>query len=169
MEENCPKNPRCNSGYNIIMKTAPPQFKKIGIITKHKIKENAPYLKRLVAELKKFSKEILLDEHSAPIMHAKTVYDKTQIMRRADMVVVLGGDGTLLKTARHAGAKKVLVAGVNIGHLGFLTEFTTQKILTALPKIAAGKFCTDERILLRVTVYRNSKKYFTTLALNDAV
>lgn len=145
------------------------KFKRIGIITKHNIRERSDYLKQLVSELKKYTKDILFDEHSAPILHAKEAYDKTKILRRADLVIVLGGDGTLLKTARYMGSKKPFIAGVNLGHLGFLTAFTPQKLLANLPKIFEGKFCEDERFLLRVTLYRNGKKYYTTLSMNDAV
>lgn len=145
------------------------KFKRIGIITKHNIRDRLDYLKQLVSELKKYTKDIFFDEHSAPLLHEKEAYDKTQILRRADLVIVLGGDGTLLKTARYMGSKKPFIAGVNLGHLGFLTGFTPQKLLANLPKIFAGKFCEDERFLLRVTLYRNGKKYYTTLSMNDAV
>lgn len=147
-------------------------LKRIGIVTKHTIKDRPDhliYLKKIVDTLREYQKEILFDEHSAPLFHAKTVFDKTRMMRRADLIIVLGGDGTLLKTARQMGSKKVLIAGVNMGHLGFLTEFTPQKLLTDLPRIFEGKFCPDERFLLRVTMYRNGKKNTTTLALNEAV
>lgn len=144
-------------------------IKRVGIITKHNIIESADYLKKLVGELKKYKREILIDEHGAPILNAAHCYDKTQMLRRADLVIVLGGDGTLLKTSRNIGTKRPLIAGVNMGHLGFLTEFTSQKFIASLPKIFDGKFCIDERFLLRVTLYRNGKKRFTTLALNDAV
>lgn len=144
-------------------------LQKIGIISKHTIKESADYLKKLFDELKKAGKEVFLDEYCAPLLKVKPVYEKTKLLRKCDLVIVLGGDGTLLKTSRSMTTKKTLVAGVNIGHLGFLTEFTTQKLFTSLSKILAGDFCPDERFLLRVTLYRNGKKKFTTLALNDAV
>lgn len=151
-------------------------IKKVAIISKHTIKEHTDYLKKLTEELKKFGKDIFLDEHCAPLLKGRPAmagrlpfYDKTKLLRKCDLVIVLGGDGTLLKTARHMGTKKPFIAGVNFGHLGFLTEFSPQKLLTSLPKIFAGKFCPDERFLLRVTIYRNAKKKYTTLALNDAV
>lgn len=143
--------------------------KRVGIIAKHNVKIHFEYLKKLVSALKKYAKEILLDEHTAPLMKAGESIDKFKMLRRANLVIVLGGDGTLLKTARHMGTKKPLIAGVNMGHLGFLTEFTPQKLLTNLPRIFAGKFHIDERFLLRVTIYRNGKKWHTTLALNEAV
>lgn len=144
-------------------------IKKVGIIAKHTIGERAEYVRALVDALKKYHKEILFDEHTAPIFGMKNGFDKAQVLRRADLAIILGGDGTLLKTARNMGKKKVLIAGVNFGTLGFLTEFPPHKILGDLPKIFAGKFCSDERYLLRVTVYRNNKKIHTALGLNEAV
>lgn len=144
-------------------------IKKVGIIAKHNIHEQAAYLRQLVAEIQKFDKEVICDKYCAPLIGATTSYDKKQLLRKCDLIICLGGDGTLLKTARHMGSRKPYIAGVNMGHLGFLTEFTSQKILHCLPKIFAGKFRPDERFLLRVTVYRNGKKKKTTLALNDAV
>lgn len=148
------------------MPTSP---KKIGIITKHTIREHGEYLKKLVGELKKYAKEILFDVHAGQLIGAKTHYEKSQLLSRCDLVIVLGGDGTLLKTARSMVKKHPLIVGVNFGHLGFLTAFTPQTLLASLPKIFAGKFCPDDRFLLRVTIYRNNKKKYTTLALNDAV
>lgn len=144
-------------------------LKKVGIITKHTIREHREYLKKLMAELRLHAREILLDEHAAPLLGIKTAFEKSQILTRADLVIVLGGDGTLLKTARTMGKKHPFIAGVNMGHLGFLTAFTASTLLESIPKIFAGDFCPDERFLLRVTIYRNNKKKYTTLALNDAV
>ncbi|MEK9132498.1 MAG: NAD(+)/NADH kinase [Patescibacteria group bacterium] len=145
-------------------------IKKVGIISKHNIASSADYLRKLVEEIKKFDKDILLDEYSAKTLGEKTSYDKAALLRRCDLVIVLGGDGTLLKAARAAGrSKQAMVAGVNMGHLGFLTGFTPQRFFSSLPRIFAGNFHKDERFLLRVTMYRDGKKRYTTLALNEAV
>ncbi|MEK7524480.1 MAG: NAD(+)/NADH kinase [Patescibacteria group bacterium] len=146
-----------------------PLIRKVSIISKHTIGNRADFVKKLVHELKKYASEIFLDEHCAPIMGEKKSYEKAELLRKSDLAIVLGGDGTLLKTARQVGSKRPFIAGVNMGHLGFLTAFTPQKILTSLPRIFAGDFCHDERFLLRVTLYRDGKKKFTTLSLNDAV
>lgn len=155
--------------YNIAV--AKNGIKKVGIITKHNIKigENAAYFKNLISALKSYDVDLLFDEVCGELAGKGKTYTKSQLLRRCDLVIILGGDGTLLKTAREIGLARPLIAGVNMGHLGFLTAFTTQKFLTSLPKIFKKQFCEDERFLLRVTIYRNNKKYFTTLALNEAV
>lgn len=146
-------------------------IKRVGIITKHniKVKENVVYFKHLISALKSYDVDILFDNVCGELAGAEKTYHKSQLLRRCDLVIILGGDGTLLKTAREAGLTRPLVAGVNMGHLGFLTAFTSQKFLTSLPKIFKRQFCEDERFLLRVTIYRNNKKRYTTLALNEAV
>ncbi|MBI5413635.1 NAD(+)/NADH kinase [Candidatus Peregrinibacteria bacterium] len=145
------------------------KIKKVGIIAKHKLDQRVNYLNELVKELEKSGKEIFFDEVCARLLGLKSSMERTTMMRKADLVVVLGGDGTLLKSARFMGRKKPFIAGVNMGHLGFLTAFTPQKFIKNLPQVFAGKFSLDERFLLRVTVYRNGKKKFTTLAINEAV
>ena len=146
-------------------------IKRVGIITKHniKIKENVAYFKYLISTLKSYGVDILFDEVCGELAGGGKIYSKSQLLRKCDLVIILGGDGTLLKTSREIGLTRPLIAGVNMGHLGFLTAFTPQKFLTNLPKIFKKQFCEDERFLLRVTIYRNNKKHFTTLALNEAV
>lgn len=144
-------------------------IKKVGLITKHNIRERAEYLQKLFDALRKYDVDVFFDENSGPVVGAKTSYDKTHLLRKVDLAIVLGGDGTLLKTARTVSLNPPLIAGVNLGNLGFLTGFTPESIFKHLPTILKGKYSLDERFLLRVTIYRNGKKKFTTLALNDAV
>lgn len=143
---------------------------KVGIITKHTIvTHRKDYLRELLMRLKKYTKDVLLDEYTSPVFQRKKGLEKSAILRRADLVIVLGGDGTLLKTAHYLSKKPTLIAGVNMGNLGFMTEFTPDSLFENLDTIFKEKFCIDERFLLRVTTYRNGKKTHTTLALNEAV
>lgn len=142
---------------------------KIGIITKRNIKNNVDYLKELYDYLKKNKKKIYLDRNAGPLLQNDEGYDKETILAKVDLAIVLGGDGSLLKTARHIGYKKTLILGVNMGNLGFLTEVTPDQLFEILDRIWEGKYVLDERSLLRVTVYREDVKIYTSLALNDAV
>jgi NAD+ kinase len=110
----------------------------------------------------------MCDENVAPILGEKAM-TKTQLLAKADLAVVMGGDGTLLKTARALSKRVVICYGINLGNVGFLTESQPEKALDGLKRILAGKYVDDKRSLLRVTVYRKGKKIRTELALNDAV
>ncbi|MFA6918311.1 MAG: NAD(+)/NADH kinase [Candidatus Gracilibacteria bacterium] len=141
----------------------------VGIITKRSVAEHSKVIKQLVAFLKKHKKEVFFDENSCSIFKGQKGYGKEELLTKVEFAIVLGGDGTILKTARRTPRKKVLILGVNFGTLGFLTESTPTKMYECLEKIFKGQYVVDKRSLLRTTVYRNGKKISTSLALNDAV
>ncbi|MCD6109386.1 NAD(+)/NADH kinase [bacterium] len=141
----------------------------IAIITKRNIITHKDEVFELVKYLKKKGKKILFDNNSAPLMGNELGHKKEKLLREADMVICLGGDGTLLKTARRMGNKKVPVLGVNMGTLGFLTETTPEKMYGALDRVFKNNYVIDRRFILRITVYRDGEKIYTNLALNDAV
>ncbi len=145
------------------------KFEKVCIITKRNINKNTQVLKKLVRYLKNKKKDVYLDINAASVYKNKTGYTKEELLKKADLAVVLGGDGTILKTSRCLSRKKTLVLGVNLGTLGFLTETLPNKMLECLDKIFNGQYDIDRRSLLRVTVYSKGKKKETYLALNDAV
>ena len=85
-----------------------------------------------------------------------------------DLAVVLGGDGTILSVARrYPGGPPIL--GVNLGHLGYLTEVPREELYPALLEILAGRFTLEERSLLEVRLERQDGSVREFLALNDAV
>lgn len=145
-------------------------IRKIGIIAKRDFKTYLPLIKEVTAYCKKLGKEVLFDSNIAPILVKEPGLHKTSILRRSDMVIVMGGDGTLLKTARRLSRVPCLILGVNIGTVGFLSETTPEKLLNALDTILVkGKYFIDTRSVLRVTHYRDDRKIDSHLALNDAV
>ncbi len=86
-----------------------------------------------------------------------------------DLVVALGGDGTLLRVARAVAGCNVPVLGVNLGGLGFLTEVTLQEVYKTLDKILQGHVSIEKRMMLKAEVWRGKKKLGECLALNDVV
>ncbi|HKZ17417.1 MAG TPA: NAD(+)/NADH kinase [Geobacteraceae bacterium] len=88
---------------------------------------------------------------------------------RADMVVVLGGDGTLISVARKVGDREVPIMGVNLGSLGFLTEITLDGLFPALESCLRGDSKISERMMLKVTLTREEEEICTHEALNDVV
>lgn len=145
------------------------EIKTVGIIAKRNIDSNVKIVKDLIAYLEKNNKEIVYDNNIAASFNENHGSKKEKILGKVDLAIVLGGDGTLLKTARRLSKKKTLILGVNMGTLGFLTECAPDKLFENLDKIFQGHFSVDKRSLLRVTIYRGGEKTETFLALNDAV
>ena len=142
---------------------------KIGIITKQSNEHYQEVIKELAKYLKKQKKEVFFDQNSYKYFPNEKPHKKEELLNNVDLVIVLGGDGTLLKTARNTTRKKTLILGVNLGTLGFLSECKPDQLYECIDKIFAGQYVVDKRTLLRITVYRNHKKIESFLALNDAV
>ncbi len=86
-----------------------------------------------------------------------------------DLIIVLGGDGTLLRAARGVGLSNVPLLGVNLGSLGFLTAVTVDQVFDTLEMIIRGELSPEERMRLSVRVVREGRTVFESLILNDAV
>ena len=95
----------------------------------------------------------------------KVLADKT-IIKRADLVIAIGGDGTLLSTARNFGFHGIPILGINLGKLGFLTDIPPEDLTSELTKVIGGNFVTDERIFLEAKI-KGKKETFK--ALNEVV
>ncbi len=94
---------------------------------------------------------------------------KEEIARDADLIVVLGGDGTLLSVAHLVNRPKVLILGVNLGGLGFMTEVSADELESVLDKTLAGNFSVEERMTLKFTVSGKKGKREEFRVLNDGV
>ena len=91
-------------------------------------------------------------------------------LKDADLVVVIGGDGTLIHAAQMLEGRKVPIFGINVGTLGFLTEITrAADIYGLLADSLEGHTAVEERMLLKVEARRGGRSYFQGLVLNDAV
>lgn len=141
----------------------------VGIISKSSIAENAKTTQKIINLIKKHKKDILLDQYTSALVKKSKKYIHKQIMQKADLVVTLGGDGTILKAARAAINKETLLLSINLGKKGFLTEVPKKEINKVFDHVFRNKFSVDPRTLLRVTIYRKNKKIKTFLALNEAV
>jgi NAD+ kinase len=105
----------------------------------------------------------------APVIGADAV-PSASLAERADLMVVLGGDGTLLGVARQVGALEKPILGINLGGLGFLTEVSTDEALPTLAKVVAGDYAVDGRIMLQAAVQRDGAGTVEEFsALNDVV
>ena len=85
------------------------------------------------------------------------------------LVVVLGGDGTMIAAARMIGEAEVPVLGINYGSLGYLTDFRIEELHTAVESVVSGRFETDHRVMLRAELIRNGESIAGGRVLNDVV
>ena len=95
----------------------------------------------------------------------KGLSDKS-IVNRSDLVIAIGGDGTLLSSARNFGIHGIPILGINLGNLGFLTDIAPSNITADLHRIMQGSYVEDKRIFLEARIGRQNKKY---KALNEVV
>ena len=96
-------------------------------------------------------------------------HPRAEVARGSDLLVVLGGDGTILSVARELGENAVPILGVNLGRLGFLAEVTPDELLEDLERVLAGEMQTVRRMRLEVSAEREGRELGRFLAINDAV
>ena len=114
--------------------------------------------------------KVIVDEHTAKYVSTQEVVPRSAMGSRAlDLVVVLGGDGTLLSAARITAAIGVPLLGVNLGSLGFLTEVPLQSLYSMLDAIAQGRAPIEQRTLIKVEIHRDGVVRGSYLVFNDAV
>lgn len=144
-------------------------MKKIGIIAKD-IPKAHNAVRQLMSWLSKRGKRVLLERETAAAAGAQG-YGARDLPGLVDMIIVLGGDGTLLSAARAVAASRrnVPIFGVNLGSLGFMAEVSLNELYANLAKALAGRLATEERMMLTATVTRKGRKIADYTVLNDAV
>ena len=123
----------------------------------------------LVSWLEQRGCQALVDEHLARHIGKLDGLSHEEIREQAELVVVLGGDGTLISVARLFSGKTVPIVGINLGSLGFLTEITLEELYPRLEKCLEGAPRVSERMMLEVAVFRDGKEVERCQVLNDMV
>ena len=148
-------------------------MKAVGILARPGLSEAGPALRDLVAWLTRRGIRPLLEKRTALLLDGKTrgrdVMSGDALARKAEALIVLGGDGTLLRAAQLLGERHVPVLGVNFGSLGFLTDVALSELYPALEGLLAGSVSFEERRLLHASVKRPGKPDVQQHALNDVV
>src|SRR2546426_1673053 len=147
---------------------------RVGIVAKSHLREATPHLVEIESWLATRGFESVFETLTAALMPARAarkVADKPALVTQVDLVVVLGGDGTLLSVADCVGAAgaDVSILGVNFGSLGFLTEATLPELYPSLEAALSGRTRVEERMMLRATTIRGGQALPEHLALNDVV
>src|SRR5205823_15002075 len=124
----------------------------IGIAAKITSEAAIDYASRVAEDLRKRGYEVCFDFGTADKLQDRNpCVSKTDLGKRADLLITFGGDGTLLSVARHA-PPGVPVLGVNMGTLGFLTEVAVEEFPATLEMVLAGDYPAEERVTFDVVV-----------------
>ncbi len=148
-----------------------PQFpvvKSVGIICKHDKKEAYDAAKRLIVWLNERGINAAVDSDAAAQIEVEGVR-KEDIPDLSDVIVVLGGDGTLLSVARLIGQRGIPIVGVNLGTLGFITTVPLSQLYPTMETVLSGQYKVQGRMMLNATVRRDGRKVEDHLVLNDVV
>ena len=151
-------------------------MKNIALIVNFNVKEKAEVAYIVADKLSSFDCNILIpsqykEKIFRALMHKKNFeylsYD--EIYKKADLAVVLGGDGFILDAARRAAPADVPILGINLGRIGYMTELEVDEI-SLIEKYFSGDYRIDERAMLEVSVISsNNNAKFSSFALNDIV
>ena len=141
----------------------------IGIVTKPQFPEIIVLLKELIDWLHHHKKKVVLNTSTGKLLGDEQLNKDETLASRADLVVVLGGDGTMLSAARLVNERSIPILGVNMGGLGFLTETTVDKLYESLNKVFAQEFYLDSRLRLEIAISHEGGKPEQGTALNDVV
>jgi NAD+ kinase len=143
-------------------------MKTIGVFAKKGEHRAVKAVRDLLRLLKGKKCKVFVEDHVASILKIKGV-DRQEIPPLSDVIIVFGGDGTLLGVARLVGNMGIPILGVNVGGFGFITELGGDEVKESLDVILSDGDCFEERIMLLADVYRKGKKIVQHNALNDVV
>ena len=142
----------------------------VGIISKPRKENIAAVVPRLLEWLRAHNLEVFYDQETAEcIAPGGPEVPREELPSKTDMIILLGGDGTLLAAGRMMGDSKVPILPVNLGGLGFLTSVTLEELYSVLEEVLAGNHRISERVLLEAEVLRGGQVIEKQRALNDAV
>ena len=143
---------------------------KAALILNQDKKEAFAIAKRAIKWFEKRDKDYLIEESSALQLdrEAKEAdYDK--ILREADYVIIIGGDGTFLHSSHNFIGSEIPLLGINVGHLGFLTDVETDEVEKVLEMISNGNYQIEKRMMIKSKLIRAGKTISSHYALNDYV
>ena len=143
----------------------------IGIFSRPRRADLTGIVAPLVDWIAKKGVRALYDTQTAEALSdgCKLGIERHQLASEADLLLVLGGDGTLLAAAREAAPHGIPILPINLGSLGFLTSFTLEELYPALEETLAGKAETSERVMLTASLERAGQIVESKNVLNEAV
>lgn len=146
-----------------------PDIKTVGIFSKPGVAPAAELVPKLIGWLRAHSLQIRCDQETASYAGDCTGLPRPDVPEGCDLVIVLGGDGTLLSAARAIGGREIPLFAVNLGGLGFLTAITLDELYPELERALRNEHRVGKRKMLEIELLRNGNAVAHYEALNDAV
>src|SRR5712672_1272909 len=148
----------------------PLPFRAIGIFSRPRRADITDIVRPLLEWLAKRGIRAVYDSETAASLRDESGgRPREMLAQESDLLLVLGGDGTLLSAAREAAPRGIPILPVNLGSLGFLTSFTLQELYPALEETLAGHLAASERVMLHSTLIRDGKTVDDQRVLNEVV
>jgi len=144
-------------------------MQRIGLYAKRNHPAAVKVARELTAWLQERGIEVFLEKPLAESMGVGPGYPGSALPSMVELIVVLGGDGTLISVARQVGALRIPILGVNLGSLGFLTEVTLDELYATLNRVLQGDFTVSNRMMLKAVVRRGNEEIGQYRVLNDVV
>ena len=145
------------------------KIKKIGIVANIEKEKIADHVRSLKKWLEEKGVKVFLEMEISKKVSLSGGLTWNELARKSEMVVVLGGDGTMLRTAHYLAGRRVPILGINMGSFGYLTEVNLNEIHSTLELIIQGKFVTGKRMMLDVSVKHGKNITNVGTVLNDVV
>jgi NAD+ kinase len=147
------------------------EFKTIGIISKFSDLSIGDSVTTLIDFLLARGLEVVLEESAAKTLTSTKLetVDLAQLGQRCDLAIVVGGDGTILHSARALADDNIPLVGVNLGRLGFLADILPDEMIDKLGEILIGNYFEEQRFLLTSYVERDGERIMEGYAFNDVV
>jgi len=144
-------------------------MERIGIYAKRNHPAAVKVARELAAWMRERGIEVFLEKPLAEAMGEGAGFPGGAIPAQVELIIVLGGDGTLISVARQVGPLRVPILGVNLGSLGFLTEITLDELYPTVELALAGGYTVSERMMLKAVVRRAGREIGQYRVLNDVV
>ena len=145
------------------------EFRRVAVVGRTGSPHVVDSLNIVVSALRKAGVELVFEAKTATMLGKPDGVPRSAIGKRVDLVVVVGGDGSLLGVAREVAHTGVPVLGVNRGGLGFLADIAPDQIVEKVAHVMAGDYTVEDRFLLESSVHRAGESLEVGAALNDVV
>ncbi|SJZ85441.1 NAD(+)/NADH kinase [Selenihalanaerobacter shriftii] len=145
-------------------------MKRVGLIPNPTKERAVEVVKDVIEWFREQGVNYLIEENAAKVIgDIKHSSSYQEMVGKVDLVIVFGGDGTFLNTARKFATAELPILGVNLGSLGFLTDIELNDLKKALKNLVAGNFEVEERMMIEAEVIRDGESISKVIAINDVV